>query len=56
MKEITIEIRSQSISIQAPGIQQNVEKAKAILQTALAALEEKPESVFHNELVFLKKA
>ncbi len=54
MKEVTIQIRPNQISIQAGGIGNDTEAAKEILQNALNALNNPPKSVYHNEIVFEK--
>lgn len=52
MKEVTIEIRPDSISIQGGNIQAETDAAKALLKSALDALEEKPNFTAKNEITF----
>lgn len=55
MTSITIEIRPAGISIQAAGIQNKKEEAKALLRQALEALGGEGEE-FLNEIVFETKS
>lgn len=52
MKEITIEVRPNSLSIQAGNIKGNIESAKKILKEALNALNQTPDQEFKNEIVY----
>lgn len=54
MKEILIEIRQNSLSIQGGNIKENTEVAKQILKDALNALDKKPDEEYKNEIVYKK--
>lgn len=55
MKELTIEIRKDTISIQGAGIGNDLQAAKKILQQALKAIDTGTiKSAHTNELVFSK--
>lgn len=52
MKNLEIEIRPHSISIQGGNIATKTSAAKEILKAALKALEKEPDFVAQHELVF----
>jgi len=55
MKEILIQIRPDTVSVQADNIQADTEQAKQILKKALESLENQtPKSEHKNEIVYKK--
>ena len=54
MTEILIVSTTVRLSIQADNIRGNIEQAKEMLTAALAALEQKPDEVHRDEIVFKK--
>ena len=52
MKEITIEIRKNALSIQAANAAEKAEEIKEILKSALDALEKQPTETYGNELLY----
>ena len=55
MKEITVEVRRKTLSIQAVNIEANPDEARKILQAALDALDSKPKEALKNEIVYEKQ-
>lgn len=56
MTEILIVSTTVRLSIQADNIRGNIEQAKELLTAALAALENKPDEVRRDEIVFKRMA
>lgn len=54
MTEILIVSTTVRLSIQADNIRGNIEQAKELLTAALAALDQKPDEVRRDEIVYKK--